>query len=51
LGLDEEALNWLELAYEEGDVHMPFLVDQKLKRLSPNPRYQKLRVKVGFPNS
>ena len=51
LGSDEEALNWLELAYDEGDVHMPFLVDQKLKRLSSNPRYQKLRVKVGFPNS
>jgi tetratricopeptide (TPR) repeat protein len=47
----ETALNWLERAFEERDVHMPFLLDHKWDRMRSNAQFQKLLSRVGFASS
>jgi len=47
----ETALNWLERAFEERDVHMPFLLDHKWDRMRSNAQFQKLSSRAGFASS
>lgn len=47
----EEALQWLEHAFADRDVHMPFLLDHKWNGLRSNVHFQKLLSRVGFPFS
>jgi TolB-like protein/Flp pilus assembly protein TadD len=42
LGQTEDALYYLEQAFEQHDVHMPFLLDHKWDRLRPEPRFTAL---------
>jgi TolB-like protein/Flp pilus assembly protein TadD len=51
LGDAKAALQWLERAYADRDVHMPFLLDHKWKRIMPNPQFRDLLSRVGFPSS
>jgi tetratricopeptide (TPR) repeat protein len=51
LGETESALQWLEQAFEERDVHMTFLLDYKWDGIRSNERFQKLLSQVGFPAS
>ena len=44
----EAALHWLEQAYEERDVHMPFLLDHKWNGLRSNAQFQRMLSRVGF---
>jgi hypothetical protein len=54
LGVDDEtefAMQWLEQAFEERDVHMTFLLDYKWDGIRSHERFQKLLSRVGFPVS
>jgi TolB-like protein/Flp pilus assembly protein TadD len=48
LGETETALQWLEQAFEDRDVHMPFLLDHKWNGLRSNEQFQQLLKRVGF---
>ena len=48
LGEKDTALQWLEQAFEERDVHMPFLLDHKWDGLRSNAQFQRLLSRVGF---
>src|SRR5205823_4919552 len=45
----ETALQWLEQAFADRDVHMPFLLDHKWDGLRPTQQFQNLLSRVGFP--
>jgi tetratricopeptide (TPR) repeat protein len=47
----EAALQWLEQAFADRDVHMPFLLDHKWNGIRSNAQFQKLLSRVGFANS
>jgi len=49
-GLDEteSALQWLEQAFEDRDVHMPFLLDHKWNGLRSNEQFRQILSRVGF---
>jgi TolB-like protein/Flp pilus assembly protein TadD len=49
LGQTEAALQWLEQAFADRDVHMPFLLDHKWDVIRPAPQFQDLLSRVGFP--
>lgn len=49
LGDSESALQWLESAFAERDVHMTFLLDHKWDGLRSNQRFRQLMQRVGFP--
>ena len=51
LGETERALQWLQQAFEERDVHMPFLLDQKWDGIRSNAQFQKLLPRVGFASA
>jgi Flp pilus assembly protein TadD len=51
LGETDRALQWLLLAFEERDVHMPFLLDHKWSGIRSNAQFRKLLSRVGFTNS
>ena len=44
----ETALEWLEQAFEDRDVHMPFLLDHKWKGLRSNEQFRQILSRVGF---
>lgn len=44
----ETALQWLEQAFEDRDVHMPFLLDHKWKELRSNEQFRQILSRVGF---
>jgi TolB-like protein/Flp pilus assembly protein TadD len=44
----ETALQWLEQAFEDRDVHMPFLLDHKWKGLRSNEQFRQILSRVGF---
>jgi tetratricopeptide (TPR) repeat protein len=46
----EAALQWLEQAFADRDVHMPFLLDHKWNVISRTPQFQELLSRVGFPS-
>jgi TolB-like protein/Tfp pilus assembly protein PilF len=48
LGETETALQWLEQAIENRDVHIPFLLDHKWNGLRSNEQFQQLLKRVGF---
>ena len=48
LGDSESALQWLERAFDERDVHMTFLLDHKWNGLRSNQRFAHLMQRVGF---
>ena len=48
LGETERALQWLQQAFEERDVHMPFLLHHKWDGIRSNAQFQKLLSRVGF---
>jgi TolB-like protein/DNA-binding winged helix-turn-helix (wHTH) protein/Tfp pilus assembly protein PilF len=49
LGMNEEALVWLEQAYQQHSRMMVWLkVDQRFDRLRPDPRFQDLMRRVGL---
>jgi TolB-like protein/Flp pilus assembly protein TadD len=47
----EAALEWLEQAFADRDVHMPFLLDHKWDGIRPTPEFQRLISRVGFPSA
>ena len=50
LGNSNEALRWLEKAYEQRDVHMVFLpVDSKWDALRKNPHFMDLIKRLNLP--
>jgi TolB-like protein/Tfp pilus assembly protein PilF len=50
LGLTEEAFGWLEKAFEERAIWLPFLkVDVKFDPLRDDPRFKELVRRVGIP--
>jgi len=49
LGQTEAALQWLEQAFADRDVHMPFLLDHNWDVIRPAPQFQDLLSRVGFP--
>src|SRR5215469_1008807 len=51
-GLEEReaTLQWLQCAFEDRDVHMPFLLDHKWDLIRPAPQFQELLSRVGLPN-
>jgi len=51
LGETERALQLLQQAFEERDVHMPFLLDHKWDRLRSKAQFQELLSRVGFTRS
>jgi hypothetical protein len=51
LGETESAMQWLEQAFEERDVHMTFLLDHKWDGIRSNERFQSLLSRLGFPVS
>lgn len=51
LGQTEAALRWLEQAFADRDVHMPFLLDHKWDAIRPTPQFQELLSRVGFLSS
>ena len=51
LGETERALEWLQQAFDERDVHMPFLLDHKWGGIRSNAQFRKLLSRVGFTNS
>jgi len=51
LGETERALQWLQQAFEERDVHMPFPPDHKWDGIRSNAQFQKLLSRVGFASS
>jgi serine/threonine-protein kinase len=49
-GQKEEALVWLEKAYDSHDTELTWLkVDPMFKSLHGDPRYEDLLKRVGFP--
>lgn len=50
LGEREAALQWLEQAFADRDVHMPFLLDHKWDVIRPTTQFQQLLSRVGFAN-
>jgi len=49
LGERDQAIDWLERAYEERDSHLPFLnVDPRLRNLRQEPRFEALLKRVGL---
>src|SRR5436305_3805006 len=46
----EAALRWLEQAFADRDVHMPFLLDHKWDGVRPTSQFQNLLSRVGFPS-
>jgi tetratricopeptide (TPR) repeat protein len=44
----ETALQWLEEAFEDRDVHMPFLRDHKWDGLRSNGQFRQILSRVGF---
>ena len=44
----ETALQWLEQAFEDRDVHMPFLLDHKWNGLRSNEQFRQILSRVGF---
>ncbi|MGB5607787.1 TPR end-of-group domain-containing protein [Eudoraea sp.] len=49
-GMKEEALEWLEKAYEEHDSNMPYIsVDPLFDFIRNEPRFQNLLKKMGLP--
>jgi TolB-like protein/Tfp pilus assembly protein PilF len=49
-GESAEAMRWLQKAYDDRDVCVPWMkVDPRFDQLRPDPRYQALMQKVGFP--
>ena len=48
LGETTSALQWLQHAFEERDVHAPFLLDQKWNRVRSSEQFQDLLSAVGF---
>jgi len=48
LGETETALQWLEQAFEDRDVHMPFLLDHKLNGLRSKKQFRQMLSRVGF---
>jgi TolB-like protein/Flp pilus assembly protein TadD len=48
LGETESALQWLEQAFEDRDVHMPFLLDHKWNGLRSNEQFRQILSRVGF---
>ncbi len=48
LGDYETALQWLGLALEEHDVHMPFLLDRKWDGLRSDRRFREIAARAGF---
>src|SRR5262249_42444102 len=46
----ETALQWLEQAFADRDVHMPFLLDHKWDGIRPTAQFQELLSRVGFPS-
>ena len=51
LGEPETVLHWLGKAFEDRDVHMPFLLDHKWNAMRTNPEFQRLLLRVGFATS
>jgi tetratricopeptide (TPR) repeat protein len=51
LGEKEEAIQWLQDAFADRDVHMPFLLDHKWNGIRPTPQFQELVSRVGLPSS
>jgi tetratricopeptide (TPR) repeat protein len=51
LGETETALQWLEQAFEDRDVHMPFLLDHKWKGLRSDEHFRQILLRVGFSTS
>ena len=50
LGDNEEAFAWLEKAYSERSLWLPFLrVDRKFEPLRDDPRFKDLLRRMGFP--
>jgi hypothetical protein len=50
-GNRDKAFAWLERAFEERSVNMPFLkVHPLLETLRSDPRFQNLVRRVGFPD-
>jgi hypothetical protein len=49
-GLQETdtALHWLEQAFEDRDVHMPFLLDHKWNGLRSKRQFRQILSRVGF---
>jgi tetratricopeptide (TPR) repeat protein len=47
----EPALDWLENALEEKDVHMTFLRDYKWDGMRAHPKFQQVLVRAGFATS
>jgi len=47
----ETALQWLERAFEDRDVHMPFLLDHKWNGLRSNEQFRQILSRVGFSSS
>jgi len=48
LGETETALQWLEQAFEDRDVHMPFLLDHKWNGLRSKKQFRQMLSRVGF---
>jgi len=46
----EASVQWLEQAFADRDVHMPFLLDHKWNGIRPTPQFQNLLSRVGFPS-
>jgi hypothetical protein len=44
----EDALQWLEQALEDRDVHMPFLLDHRWDGIRRNPQFQQVLLRAGF---
>ena len=48
LGETEAAIDYLQQAFEDRDVHLTFLLDYKWNKLRSNERFQHLALRVGF---
>ena len=51
LGDTEAALQWLEQAFADRDVHMPFLLDHKWDGIRSAPRFQQILSRIEFPDA
>ena len=51
LGESQTALDWLEQALEDRDVHMTFLLDHKWDGLRTDPRFTVIAERCGFANA
>jgi TolB-like protein/Flp pilus assembly protein TadD len=47
----EAALQWLEQAFADRDVHMPFLLDHTWDGIRQNAQFQEILLRVGFVGS